>query len=58
VPKMMQGFEARKASLVINLMEGEGYPVQYEKGLDGMELSEVGGQSRKPDEALLWTPPG
>ena len=40
VPKMMQAFEARQPSLVINLMEGSGYPCMYEKLVDGMELGE------------------
>ena len=40
VSKMMQAFEARQASLVINLMEGVCYPVWYENFVAGMELSE------------------
>jgi hypothetical protein len=40
VPKMMQAFEARQPSLVINLMEGSSYPIFYEKDIDVRELSE------------------
>ena len=41
VPKMMSVFEVKStSSLVINLMEGEGYAACFEKNLDLMELSE------------------
>jgi hypothetical protein len=40
VPKMMQAFEVRpQASLVINLMESQGYPIFYENNVDKIELS-------------------
>jgi hypothetical protein len=42
VPKMMQAFEVRQASLVINLMEGQGYPIWYENFVDGMGAERAG----------------
>ena len=40
VPKMLSVFEIKHASLVINLMEGEAYPVFYEKNIDLLERTE------------------